>query len=94
MTDICKAMCSERGLDLLVMPGLAFDRQGNRLGYGRGYFDRYLAEYIGRLKRPPATIALCLRQQLLPEGELLPYDPALDRRPQIILTSDEEIHTL
>ncbi len=28
---------------LCVLPGLAFDRQGVRLGYGRGFFDRYLA---------------------------------------------------
>lgn len=30
---------------LMLMPGLAFDLQGNRVGYGAGYYDRYLEKY-------------------------------------------------
>jgi 5-formyltetrahydrofolate cyclo-ligase len=34
-------------IDLLVVPALAFDRAGNRLGRGGGFFDRVLAKFTG-----------------------------------------------
>ena len=32
---------------LIVLPGVAFDVTGNRVGYGRGFYDRYLSAHLG-----------------------------------------------
>lgn len=47
-------------IDLLIVPGLAFDRKGNRLGQGKGYYDRFIA----RMK-PKALVAVGLSCQLI-----------------------------
>jgi 5-formyltetrahydrofolate cyclo-ligase len=61
-------------LDLLLLPGVAFDRRGGRLGHGRGYFDRLLAE-----TRPDAMKAgLAFECQIVPDVPSEPHDMRLD----------------
>lgn len=50
-----------RDIDLVVVPGIAFDRKNNRLGHGRGYYDNFLK----RLPRRTSKIGLGFRFQLL-----------------------------
>lgn len=50
-------------IDLVIVPGLAFDRSGHRVGYGRGFYDRFLAAL-----RPDAlTVGICFSVQLVDE---------------------------
>lgn len=62
---------------LAIVPGLAFTERGDRMGYGMGHYDRYLAEHPG-----VSTIGLCFDALLV---EAFPTEPH-DRRVDILVT--------
>lgn len=67
-------------LDFVVVPALAVDRHGFRLGYGAGYFDKLLA---GRGARPYCVTALpaaCVVEELPREPHDVPVDLVVDER--------------
>lgn len=58
---------------LVLMPGLAFDADGNRMGYGGGFYDKFLQAE----PRHP-TVALCYDFQMLPHLETEDHDVPVD----------------
>ena len=58
---------------LVLMPGLAFDPEGRRIGYGGGFYDRFLAEEPNH-----PTLALCYDFQMLPHLETEEFDIPVD----------------
>ncbi len=63
----------------VIIPGLAYDRKGVRLGRGKGYFDRYLAKYEG------IKIGICFQGQLTNELDREDHDVFMDA----IITENE-----
>ena len=68
-------------IDLAIIPGVAFDRSGMRLGHGCGYYDRLLA----RLNCP--KIGICFSYRLV---ERIPAEP-WDRPVDILITEEETL---
>ena len=64
VADLSRGLC--------IVPGLSFDAEGYRLGYGKGYYDRFLSKFGGE------TVGLCYSNCIkwkLPHGK---YDRAVD----------------
>lgn len=61
-------------LDLVIVPGVAFDKEGYRIGYGAGYYDRFLP----KLPEKTATIALAFEMQLIDKVPTDHHDFAIE----------------
>lgn len=72
-----------RGFDLVVVPGVAFDSMGRRLGRGHGYYDRFLADLSGSV----VTVGLAFSRQLVPEVPVDAWDVPVDA----VVTEDRAI---
>nr|XP_025855863.1 5-formyltetrahydrofolate cyclo-ligase isoform X1 [Vulpes vulpes] len=76
--EIREEALSTGGLDLIFMPGLGFDKHGNRLGRGRGYYDAYLRRCLQQQDMPPYTMALAFREQICPQVPVDENDMKVD----------------
>ena len=68
-------------IDLVLVPGLAFDSAGNRLGHGKGYYDRFLNQIP-----TVSTIGITFHSQLVPCLAAEPHDQKVG-----LLATDQEV---
>lgn len=87
LTDLTQVACGYAGIPepiadepvadnptaLVLMPGLAFDKEGHRIGYGGGFYDKFLAAEPGH-----PTVALCYEFQVLPHLQTEEFDIPVD----------------
>jgi len=81
----CLRPIAPEELDLVVVPGVAFDEKGNRLGYGGGFYDRFLP----RARYDTVYVALAFELQVRPDVHPGPYDVPV----HYLLTEDRLIKT-
>lgn len=75
---------SAEEIDLLLVPGVAFTRKGERVGYGGGYYDRYLVNYKEK------TLSLVFDFQIVSHIPVEPFDKTVQK----IITEKETISML
>lgn len=68
-------------LDLLIVPGVAFDERGYRIGYGGGFYDRFLACFTGK------AVSLAL------EGQITALEPEPFDEPVHLVITEERLLT-
>jgi 5-formyltetrahydrofolate cyclo-ligase len=72
--NISEALEYERHqIDLIIVPGLAFTNNGDRLGSGKGYYDKFLAQYPLSV-----TTGFCFAEQLIANLPVKKYDIAVE----------------
>ncbi|MDQ1145046.1 5-formyltetrahydrofolate cyclo-ligase [Bacillus sp. SORGH_AS 510] len=71
-------------IDLLIVPGLAYTREGYRVGFGGGYYDRFLTNYYGK------TLSLAFNNQIVEQFDMERHDLPVSK----IITNHEVIHII
>ena len=72
------ALVEPAQLDVILLPGLAFDRAGNRLGRGAGFYDRFISALHDAGHRP-TLIGVCYHAQIVDSVPTEPHDHRVDR---------------
>ncbi|OXU29145.1 5-formyltetrahydrofolate cyclo-ligase [Nasonia vitripennis] len=74
------------GLDLIILPGVAFTKSGKRLGHGMGYYDKYLESIALHEKRMPYLVAVAFNEQIYEDIPTNEKDFLLD----LVLTDKDD----
>ncbi len=81
LRQLAEKQVNVESLDLIMVPGVAFDRRGARMGHGKGYYDKLLQH----ARRDTSLVALAFECQLFEEIPVAAHDIFMDR----IITEDQ-----
>ena len=85
LADLCPPVPASQ-LDFVLVPGVAFTRRCERLGYGGGYYDRFIRSLVPR----PPLVAAAFALQVVP---MLPMSET-DQRVDLVVTEDAEYRAM
>ncbi|XP_018327181.1 5-formyltetrahydrofolate cyclo-ligase [Agrilus planipennis] len=66
------------GLDIIILPGVAFTKDGDRLGHGMGYYDKFLWNIRKTGKKKPYTVGIGFKEQIVDSLPIENTDYKLD----------------
>ncbi|GAO47381.1 hypothetical protein G7K_1589-t1 [Saitoella complicata NRRL Y-17804] len=87
--DPAEEALSTGGLNLIVVPAVAFDRDMARLGHGKGYYDKYIKACEEKMGRRPLLVGLCLEEQVVEVGKIPMTD--WDERVDMVVLGDGSV---
>lgn len=73
-----ESIMDKGGLDVLILPGLAFTKSGERLGHGAGYYDEFLEAYETKFGELPFLVGISLQEQIVDNIPMEDHDRVLD----------------
>lgn len=79
LKDKRESVLETGNIDLIVMPGVAFTKDGLRMGHGGGYYDRYLQSLKEMKGQPVPTVAVAFKQQIVDDLPIEETDVPIDR---------------
>ena len=72
----------------MLLPGLCFDKRGNRLGYGGGYYDRYLSRFLKKqFHKTAAALSYQIFDSLPVDNSDIPVDMIITEKEVLIISS-------